>query len=160
MEETAKALKTQNVSDIATKAEQTAAEIKEYKNKIDELSSEIAKLKTGDLLSGAKQVKGVLLVTARLDGMSADELRAAGDVLRDKEENLVCVLAGANDGKVALCAVCGKQAVKNGFNAGKIIKQIAAITGGGGGGRPDGATAGGKDISKIDEAVSKCEEIL
>ena len=160
MEETAKALKTQNIADIANKALQTVGEIKEYKSKIDELNGEIAKLKTGDLISSAKQVKGVNLISARLDGMNADQLRNVGDVLREKDPNTVCVLASALDGKVALCCVCGKQALEKGMNAGKIIKQVAAITGGGGGGRPDSATAGGKDVSKIDEALAACEGLI
>ena len=86
--------------------------------------------------------------------MTGDELRAAGDVIKDKDENAVALLASVVDGKVLLLAVCGKNAVKNGANAGKIVKAAATICGGGGGGRPDSASAGGKDPSKVDEALA------
>ncbi len=160
MQETAKNLKAQNISDISEKAKAQASEIKELKSKIDELSAEIAKSKTSDLLKNTKKVGAFDLITARLDGMSADELRAAGDFLRDSGENNVALLASLTDGRISLVAVCGKQAVKNGAHAGKIIKTAATILGGGGGGRPDSAQAGGKDASKINEALASAESSL
>ena len=87
-------------------------------------------------------------------------MRAAGDVLKDKDENVVALLASVADGKVLLLAVCGKNAVKNGANAGKIVKTAATICGGGGGGRPDSASAGGKDPSKVEEALGSVESLL
>jgi len=92
--------------------------------------------------------------------MTTDEMRAAGDIIKDKNDNIVALFASALDGKVLLYAFCGKEAVKNGANAGKIVKQAATITGGGGGGRPDSASAGGKDASKIDEALASVENTL
>jgi len=160
MQETAKNLKAQNISDIADKSLAVTGEIKELKSKIEELSSEIAKSKTGDLMKNSKKVGDFTLVTARLDGMTGDELRAAGDVLKDSDENIVAVLGSVCDGKVTLLAVCGKTAVKCGAHAGKIIKEAAAKVGGGGGGRPDSAQAGGKDASKLDEALALVEELL
>ena len=160
MQEAAKNLKAQSLTDIADKALSAATEIKELKGKIEELSCEIAKSKTASLVNSAKKVGAYNLITARLDGMSADELRAAGDILKDSDENVVAVLAAATDGKVSLLAVCGKASVKNGANAGKIIKNVATICGGGGGGRPDSAQAGGKDASKIDEALASVESLL
>ena len=160
MQETAKNLKAQNISDIADKSLAVTGEIKELKGKIEELSSEIAKSKTGDLMKNAQKVKDFTLVTARLDGMSGDELRAAGDVLKDNDENIVAVLGSVSDGKVTLLAVCGKAAVKNGAHAGKIIKEAASIVGGGGGGRPDSAQAGGKDATKLDEALEAVYGLL
>ena len=160
MQETAKNLKTQNISDIADKAAAVSGEVKELKSKIEELSAEIAKSKTSSLTDNAQQVGAYKLVTARLDGMSGDELRAAGDILKDSDENIVAVLGSVTDGKVTLLAVCGKAAVRNGAHAGKIIKETAAIVGGGGGGRPDSAQAGGKDATKLDEALANVKNLL
>ena len=160
MQEAAKNLKAQNISDIADKAAAVSGEVKELKSKIEELSAEIAKSKTSTLTQNAVEIGAYKLVTARLDGMSGDELRAAGDILKDSDENIVAVLGSVTDGKITLLAVCGKSAVKNGAHAGKIIKETAAIVGGGGGGRPDSAQAGGKDASKLDEALANVKNIL
>ncbi len=160
MQEAAKNLKAQSISDIADKAASVSGEVKELKSKIEELSAEIAKSKTSSLTDNAQQVGEYKLVTARLDGMNTDELRAAGDILKDSDDNIVAVLGSVSDGKVTLLAVCGKAAVKNGAHAGKIIKETAAIVGGGGGGRPDSAQAGGKDASKLDEALSNVKNLL
>ncbi len=154
LEDTAKALKTGNVNDVASKAVQAENEIKELKAKLDAMNSQLAAMKTQNLTEGAKKVGEYNVITARLDGMTGDELRAAGDVIKDKDENAVALLASVVDGKVLLLAVCGKNAVKNGANAGKIVKAAATICGGGGGGRPDSASAGGKDPSKVDEALN------
>ena len=154
LEDTAKALKTGNVNDVASKAVQAENEIKELKAKLDAMNSQLAAMKTQNLTEGAKKVGEYNVITARLDGMTGDELRAAGDVIKDKDENAVALLASVVDGKVLLLAVCGKNAVKNGANAGKIVKAAATICGGGGGGRPDSASAGGKDPSKVDEALA------
>ena len=80
--------------------------------------------------------------------------------IRDKAPNLVSVLAMAQDGKINFAAACGKEAVKKGAHAGNILKQVAKITGGGGGGRPDSATAGGRDLSKLEEALEAVNTIV
>ena len=158
IENTARALKIQNANEISTKAESAMAEIKELKNKIEAMNTEMASLKLGGLEANAKEIGAFKVILAELSGMGANELRAAGDILKDKYANVIAVLASAVDGKVALVAVCGKDAVKNGANAGKFIKTAATICGGGGGGRPDSATAGGKDASKIAEALAAVEK--
>ena len=124
------------------------------------MNTEIAAMKTGSLEANAKEIGAFKVILAELDGMGQNELRAAGDVLRDKYANVVALLASATEGKVALVAVCGKDAVKAGANAGKIVKTAATICGGGGGGRPDSAMAGGKDASKIAEAFAAVEAEL
>lgn len=160
MQETAKTLKAQNISDIAEKAAAYTGEIKELKGKIDELSSEIAKSKTADLVKKAEKIGNYNVVTARLDGMTGEELRAAGDILKDADEDIIAVLGAVTDGKITLLAVCGKNAVKNGAHAGKIVKSAAEIVGGGGGGRPDSAQAGGKNAEKLDEALESVKAKL
>jgi len=124
------------------------------------MNAQMAGMKTASLADSAKKVGAFDVITARLDGMTTDEMRAAGDIIKDKNENIVALFASSLDGKVLLYAFCGKEAVKNGANAGKIVKQAATITGGGGGGRPDSASAGGKDASKIDEALASVEAVL
>ena len=158
IENTARALKIQNSSEISVKAEALMTEIRELKNRLDAINTEMASLKTGSLEAGAKDIGAFKVIVAGLSGMGQNELRAAGDILRDKYANVVAVLASEAEGRVALCAVCGKDAVAKGANAGKLIKTAAAICGGGGGGRPDSATAGGKDASKIPEALLAVEE--
>ena len=93
--------------------------------------------------------------------MSSDMLRTLSDDLRDKAPNLVSVLAlVTEEGKINFVAACGKEAVKKGAHAGNILKQVAKMTGGGGGGRPDSATAGGKDPSKLEAALEAVNNIV
>lgn len=156
----AKAMKLQNIHEVAEKAEAQTEEIKSLKAKIEELSAAIAASKTAGLMDGAKKVGDFTFVTAVLDGLSPADLRGAGDSLRDKHDDIVALLASEYDGKLGICAVCGKAAVKAGANAGKLVKLAATITGGGGGGRPDSAFAGGKDASKLPEAFAEAEKAL
>ncbi len=158
--ETAKALKAGGEADLVNKAAQAENEIKALKAKVEEQNAQIAGLKTANLTDSAKKVGAFDLITARLDGMGADELRAAGDIIKDKNSNAVALFASVVADKVMFYAVCGKDAVKNGANAGKLVKTAATIAGGGGGGRPDSASAGGKDTTKVDEALASAETTL
>ena len=99
-----------------------------------------------------KDIKGIKVLATEVPAMAADELRNFGDKLRDKVQGLV-VLASVQEDKISLLAMATKEAVAHGIHAGNIIKEVAKITGGGGGGRPDMAQAGGKDASKIGEAL-------
>lgn len=157
---TAKVLKAQNPADLPVRAESVCAELKEAHARNEELSSEIARSKVAGLADKSEQIGMFSLITAAPDGMTPDELRAAGDMLRDSDENVVAVLGSVSDGKVSLLAVCGKNAVKNGAHAGKLIKETAAIVGGGGGGRPDSAQAGGKNPEKLAEALANVKNLL
>ena len=90
-----------------------------------------------------------------------DAMRDLADKVRDRGDDIVCVLASVvGDSKINFAAVCGKEAVKAGAHAGNILKQVAKIAGGGGGGRPDSATAGGKDPSKLEEALEAVNNIV
>ena len=160
IDEAAKALKAGGAADLAVKAAQAENEIKQLKSKLEQQSAVIAGMKTASLENESQKVGAFDLITARLDGMTAEELRSAGDLIKEKNENAVALFASESGGKVILYAVCGKAAVKNGANAGKIVKNAAAITGGGGGGRPDSASAGGKDASKIAEALESAKQTL
>ncbi len=150
-----------NVNDIAVKAEQNVAELKAAEKQIAELNSKIALGALDEILAKAEKTDKFTIVTGILDAKT-EVLREMCDKVKDKDENAVVLLA-CNDketGKVGFACACGKAAVKNGAHAGNIVKKAALICGGGGGGRPDSATAGGKDASKIEQALSEAAASL
>ena len=112
------------------------------------------------ILNSAVDIKGIKLVCADVKDTDANALRTLGDQLKNKLGSGVIVLASANDGKVNLLAMATDYAVKAGAHAGNIVKAAASVCGGGGGGRPNMAQAGGKDASKITEALAKAKEVL
>ena len=112
------------------------------------------------LIANAKSVGNFVVITEDLKDMSVDAVRSLGDTIKDKEPNAVAVFAIHSGDKLNFISVCGKDAVKNGAHAGNILREVSAVTGGRGGGRPDSAMSGGKDISKISEALAKVEELL
>ena len=136
------------------------AENKAKDKEIQNLNAEMTKLKIADMFSSAVDVDGLELYTAKVEGTTPDALRSMGDDVRTKGDNVVAVLAGVNGDKANFVAVCGKGAIAKGVKAGDFVKEVAKIANGGGGGRPDSAMAGAKDITKIDEALSKAEEIV
>ena len=156
----AKALKLANVTELPEKCAAVAAELKEKDKKLESLNQQIANAKTSALFDNAKTVDGIKLVSARMDGTAPDALRKLGDSVKDKEEAIIALFAAVNGEKGTLYCVCTKDAVAKGGNAGKIVREAAAVTGGKGGGKPDGAMAGAGDITKIDEALAKFEEIV
>lgn len=136
------------------------AENKTKDKEIQNLNAEMTKLKSADMFSSAVDVDGLELYTAKVEGTTPDALRSMGDDVKAKGDNVVAVLAGVNGDKANLVAVCGKGAIAKGVKAGDLVKEVAKIANGGGGGRPDSAMAGAKDVTKIDEALSKAEEIV
>ncbi len=156
----AQALKLSNPSELASKCASLSAEMKALEKQVEALNGQLAATRIEGLLKNAVDVGGVKLIYARFDGMSSEALRAMGDKIRDKEPSAVAMFAGISENSASFVCACGKTAVEKGANAGKIVKEAAAITGGKGGGRPDGAMAGIGDVSKIDEAFSKLSEII
>ena len=156
---TAKELKSPNVTGIAKKAESLQAEIKELKRELDSANSQIANAKAEALFSGIKTVGKFKLLAAKVD-MRPDQARGLCDTVKDKYSDGVAVFAAVADGKLNFAVAAGDDAVKAGAHAGNILREIATICGGKGGGRPDSAMGGGKDIDKIPEALAKAEEIL
>ena len=136
------------------------AENKAKDKEIQNLNAEMTKLKSADMFSSAVDVDGLELYTAKVEGTTPDALRSMGDDVKTKGDNVVAVLAGVNGDKANFVAVCGKGAIAKGVKAGDLVKEVAKIANGGGGGRPDSAMAGAKNITKIDEALSKAEEIV
>ena len=112
------------------------------------------------MLSAPVDVDGLELYVAKLDGATPDALRTMGDDIKAKSDNAVAVIAGVNADKASIVAVCGKNAVSKGVKAGDLVRSVASIAGGGGGGRPDSAMAGAKDLSKLDEALAAVESIV
>ena len=157
--DTASVLKVPNPNTIAKKAESVQAELKATKRELESANAKLAEIKTESLLSGIKPVGKFLLLTATVE-VKPDAARALCDSVKAKHPNGVAVLAVVNDGKLNFVAAAGKDAVAAGAHCGNILREVSAVTGGKGGGRPDSAMSGGRDIDKIDEALKKAEEIL
>lgn len=149
-----------NSENFMDKLAHTLSENKELKSQVESLKSKLASEAAGDILSQAVEVKGVKLLSARMDGVDMNELRNLGDQLREKLGECVIVLASVSDGKVSLMASATEGAVKQGAHAGNLIKAVAGLVGGGGGGRPNMAQAGGKNPAGVDDAVAKVKEVL
>ncbi|MBR1824855.1 MAG: alanine--tRNA ligase [Ruminococcus sp.] len=156
----AKAIKLANVNELPEKCAALFAESKEKDKKLESLNQQMANAKTAALFDNAKEVDGIKLVSARMDGTAPDALRKLGDSVKDKNEAMIALFAAVNGEKGTFYCVCTKEAVAKGGNAGKIVREVSAVTGGKGGGKPDGAMAGAGDITKIDEALAKFEEIV
>ena len=159
IEDTAQAMKS-NPNDIAERAAALVNEAKELSRELESAKAGKAVSLAEDLIKTAENINGINVITAKIDGMGADDLRTLGDSLKDKEPNLVLVLAGVNGDKATLVAMATKEAVAKGANAGKIIKEVAKTAGGGGGGKPDSAQAGAKDLSKLDEALALVKTLI
>lgn len=142
-----------NPSELLRKAEQLTAELKEAKRVIEQYKAKESAGGADAILKNAQEIGGLHVATAKLIEGDANALRQLGDVLRDKDAAAVAVLALVGE-KVTFQAVCGKEAVGKGVKAGDIIKTIAPICGGKGGGKPDSAMGGGADISKVEEALA------
>ncbi len=156
----AKAIKLANVNELPEKCAALFAESKEKDKQLESLNQQMANAKTAALFDNAKVVDGIKLVSARMDGTAPDALRKLGDSVKDKDEAIIALFAAVNGEKGTFYCVCTKDAVAKGGNAGKIVREVSAVTGGKGGGKPDGAMAGAGDISKVDEALAKFEEIV
>jgi len=147
-------LKCVNPADLANRAAAVSQEMKSAKSEIEALEAKIASMKMSDITANAMKVGSVNVYPAKLEGVALDAARTLSDDIRSKDQSAVVVIALITDGRLNFICACGKDALASGANAGKIVKDIAVICGGGGGGRPDSATAGGKDLSKVDEALS------
>ena len=153
LNEAAKILKT-NPSEILNKISHLQAELKTANSEIDSLKSAAAKEALGDLTNQTQDVKGIKLLSAKLDNVDMGSLRDLGDSLKDKIGDGVVALLSTVDGKVNIVVMATDSAVKAGAHAGNLIKAVAPIVGGGGGGRPNMAQAGGKNPAGIDDALA------
>ena len=157
--ETASILKAQNANEIAKRATAVMAELKETQRLLEKAEAKLAGGKLDDILAKAVMVNDVKVAVAKIDG-TADDLRKMTDTAKAENDDLVIVLAAVNGEKLTFCAACGKTAVSKGAHAGNLVREIAKICGGNGGGKPDSAMAGGKDASKVEEALNTVPAIL
>jgi len=148
------------VGQVETRIQSLLEDMKELKRENDQLKSKAASSIVDDLLKEKKKIKEVEVVVNRVEGFDANRLRDLGDKLQDRLSNGVVVLASDFEGKVLLSVMVSDNAVKQGAHAGKTISTIAKLVGGGGGGKPQIAQAGGKDVTKINEALDKAFDLL
>ena len=158
--ETAENLKAQNPADIAKRAASVMTELKETKQALQDAESKLSAGRLSDILKAAVTVGDIRLATSKLSGVLPDALRQMTDTAKAENDDLVTVLASVNGEKITFCVSCGKTALAKGAHAGNLVREVAKLTGGNGGGKPDSAMAGGKDAQKIDEALLTASEIL
>ena len=154
------AVKVKKADELENKLNAQLEEIKALKKEIESYKAKEAAGAVDQMLNGAKTVGSVKVLTVKLPGADAGKLRQMGDVLRDKDASVAAVLASASEEKVTFLAVCGKDAVKAGVKAGDIVKYVCNVCGGNGGGKPDSAMGGGKDASKMDEALNAVADFV
>ncbi len=147
-------------ANLTEKIEHLQAEIKELRSENDALKSKLAKDALGDVMDQVKEIGGVKLLAAKLENVDMNGLRELGDQLKEKLGEGIVVLASAMDGKVSLMATATDGAQKKGAHAGNLIKAVAGLVGGGGGGRPGMAQAGGKNPDGMDAAIEKAAEVV
>ncbi len=147
-------------AELREKALQQMEELRQLRSALARFKEKEAAGEANSFLMGAKDVGGLKVLTASLPDADADRLRKMGDFLKDKAANVVAVLSAVKDDKITFLAVCGKEAVAKGVKAGDIIKQVCAIAGGSGGGKPDSAMGGGKDVLMLDNALAMVDNFV
>ena len=147
-------------ANLAEKLTHLMAEVKQLSSENESLKSKAARVSLGNVMDQVKEVRGVRLLAAKADNVDMNGLRELGDQLKEKLGEGVVVLASEKDGKVNLVAMATEEAMAKGAHAGNLIKGIAALVGGGGGGRPNMAQAGGKNPAGIPQAIVEVEKVL
>ncbi len=157
---TAAALKIKDENEIDSKAEALMADNKEHEKALIVFRDRLAALRTKNMMTSVRHLGKVNVLTAQLDGMGINELKALADNAKAQMTDGVVVLASNKNGKITFIAMASKSAVKNGVHCGNIIREVTSICGGRGGGKPDMAQGGGTDTMKIDDALAKVDEIV
>ena len=160
LHQVADALKVNNVHDLPLRAVTIAGELKSTQRELEAAKAALAANKIDGLFENAQDVEGIKIMAAYFSGTGSDTLRSMCDKIRDKAPNTVAALVGASEGKITLAVSCGKNAQERGLKAGALVKAIAAVAGGNGGGKPDFAMAGIKDATKVDEALAAVAGIV
>ena len=146
-------------ANLLEKLHHLMAELKAVQSENESLKSKLAKDALGDVMDQVVEIKGVKMLAAKMQDVDMNGLRDLGDQLKEKLGSGIVVLASVKDGKVNLLAMATDDVMKKGAHAGNLIKGIAALVGGGGGGRPNMAQAGGKNPDGVDAALAKAKEI-
>ena len=146
--------------ELKEKAQQTVEELKKLHANLEKFKAKAAAGEADNILFSAHDVKGLKVLTATVPEADPAKLRQMGDTLREKDPKLCAVLACVNDGKITFLAICGDEAVKAGIKAGDLVKQVSAIAGGSGGGKPQSAMGGGKDPLMLDNALAMVDNYV
>lgn len=149
-----------DLASTLTKAEKVLSDNKELRQEIEKLRKSEAKGKIETIKNAVKSINGASVFIARADGMSVDEMKEMADELVANTNPSTVVLLASGGDKANFVLKAGADLVKKGVHAGKLIKEVAKVAQGGGGGRPDMASAGGKDPSKIEEALAVGEKLI
>ena len=147
-------------AELASKLESQVEEIKSLKKAIESFKAKETAGETDRILFGAHAIGDVKVLTANVPNADPNKLRQMGDTLRDKAPNVVAVLSTVNGDKITFLAICGKEAIAKGLKAGELVKLVCTACGGSGGGKPDSAMGGGKDVSKIDDALAQVDNYV
>ena len=147
-------------AELASKLESQVEEIKSLKRAIESYKAKEAAGETERFLFGAHDICGVKVLTVTVPDADANKLRQMGDILRDKDSSVAAVLATVNGEKLTFLAVCGKDAVAKGIKAGDLVRHVCSFCGGSGGGKPDSAMGGGKDVLKLDDALAQVDDFV
>lgn len=159
LKDAANKLKT-NPKDVPTRIDSLLTEVKQLQRENESLATKLSNIEAGNLVDKVKMVNEVPVLAASIPNVDMNNLRSMADELKQKIGSVVLVLGSANEGKVNIIAGVTKDLMDRGFHAGKIVKEVASICGGGGGGRPDMAQAGGKDPSKLKDALDFVEDYV
>lgn len=160
LKDAAERLKAKRLSDVPQRIESLQEELRKAQRENESLTAKLGQAEAGNLNDQVKEIGGVAVIAAQVDAKDTEALRSMVDTLKQAHEKAVIVLAAKTGNKLAFVAGVTKPAIAQGFHAGKLIKEVAARTGGGGGGRPDMAQAGGKDPAKLDEALAYVHEYV
>ncbi len=153
-------LKVGNINELPNKIKSNLDEIKALEKRVSALESKLASGQLDDYIKNAIAIGGISLVVSEVENTDSDNLKKLAEAFKAKYANAIAVFAAVNGDKVTFACCCGSDAVKNGGHAGNIVREVAKITGGNGGGRPDTAMAGGKDSSKVKEALDSAKSIV
>lgn len=156
----ARSMKVVNPMELPLHAQQMMTQLKEKDKEIESLNAKLAQNRLEGVFQNAQEVEGVKVVFALLSGTGSDALRALCDKAKERGEAIAAVFAGVSGGKATLAAACSKAAQQKGLKAGVLVKEVAQLCGGNGGGRPDFAMAGAKDQSKLDDALAAVPELV
>lgn len=149
-----------SAGDISKRALQLTNELRDTKKQLEKTEAKLAAGKITEIINSAKEIGGVKVAVARLDGTAPDELKKTAETVKANYADAVVVLAAVNGEKLTFCAACGKDALSKGAHAGNLVREVAKAAGGNGGGKPDLAMAGGKDISAVDKALGTAEQVI
>ena len=141
-------------AELASRIQAQLEEVKELKRAIEAFKAKETAGEVDRVLFGAREIGGLKVLTFNVPNADAGKLRQMGDTLRDKASNVVAVLSTVSGDKITFLAICGKDAIAKGLKAGELVKQVCSVCGGSGGGKPDSAMGGGKDMAKLDDALA------